>query len=107
MQNTTDHAIQNHVCWQGGVFTTGLLSSLTGQQMKKRVQATSAPQGCQIVFSLTPNFTNLTFCRDSWRQKNCLAFSLQYLTFMEAVGTRHGVVVIVNRNRLQSITVFE
>ena len=51
MQNSTDHAIQNHVCWQGGIFTSGtleLLSSLTGQQMKKRVQAASAPQGCQI-----------------------------------------------------------
>jgi len=55
--------------WQGGSFTSGALESLPsliGQQMEKRVQATSAPQGCQIGF-LTPNFTNLTFFRDSWR----------------------------------------
>jgi len=53
MQNSTDHAIQNHVCWQGGIFTSGALeslSSLTSQQMKKRVLAASAPQGCQICF---------------------------------------------------------
>ena len=49
MQSSTDHAIQKHVCWQGGIFTSGAiepLSLLTGQQMKKRVQAASAPQGC-------------------------------------------------------------
>ena len=49
MQNSTDHAIQNHVWWQGGIFTSGALkslSSLTGRQIKKRVQAASAPQGC-------------------------------------------------------------
>jgi len=43
----TDHAIQN-VCWQGGIFTSGeleSLSSLTGQQMKKRLQAAFTPQG--------------------------------------------------------------
>jgi len=82
MQNSTDHAIQNHVCWQGGIFTSGALESLpslTGQQMKKRVQAASAPRAARFAF-LTPNFTNLTFFRDSWRQKNCLFFS-QYLTF--------------------------
>ena len=30
---------------------------------------------------VTPNFTNLTFVRDSWRQKNCFFFS-QYLAFL-------------------------
>jgi len=51
MQNSTDHAIQNHVCWQGGIFTSGALESLlslTGQQMKKRVQAASVPQGSEM-----------------------------------------------------------
>ena len=51
MQNSTDHAIQNHMCWQSGILSSGAiqsLSSLTGQQMKKRVQAASAPLGCQI-----------------------------------------------------------
>ena len=53
MRNSTNHAIQNHVYWQGRIFTSGALeslSSLTGQQIKKRVQAASAPQGCQIWF---------------------------------------------------------
>jgi len=26
---STDHAIQNHVCWQGGIFTSGALESLS------------------------------------------------------------------------------
>ena len=53
MQNPTDHAIQNHACWQGGIFTSGALeslSSLTVQQIKKRVQAASAPHVWQIGF---------------------------------------------------------
>jgi len=89
MQNSTDHAIQNHVCWQGGKFTSGValepLSSLTGQQMKKRVQAASASQGCQICF-FDAKFRKSDFFRDSWRQNNCLFFS-QHLAFLEAVGT--------------------
>jgi len=63
MQNSTDHAIQNHVCWQGGIFTSGALeplSSHTDRAANEKVQAASDPQGCQICF-LTPNFTNLTF----------------------------------------------
>ena len=59
--------------------------TLTGQQMKKSVQAASAPQVCQICF-LTPNFTSLTLFRDSWRQKDCSFFS-EYLAFLEAIGT--------------------
>jgi len=69
MQNSTDHAIQNHVCWQGGIFTSEaleLLSSLTGQQMKQRVQAASAPQGCQICF-FDAKFHKFDFFRDTWR----------------------------------------
>jgi len=80
MQNSTDHAIQNHECWQGEVFTPGALeslSSLTGHQMKKRVQAASAPQGCQICF-FDARFHKFDFFRNSWRQKNCLFFP-QYL----------------------------
>jgi len=53
MQKATDHAIQNHMYWQGGIFASGALeslSALTGQQMKKRVQAASAPQGCMTGF---------------------------------------------------------
>jgi len=53
MQISTDRAIQNQMYWQGWIFTLGALeslSSLTGQQMKKRVQAASPPQGCQICF---------------------------------------------------------
>jgi len=78
VQNSTDHAIQNHMYWQDGIFTSGALeslSSLTGQQMKRRVQAALAPQGCQICF-LTPDFTNLAFFRDSWRQKLFVFFSI-------------------------------
>jgi len=81
-QNLTDHAIQTHECWQGGIFTSGALeslSSLTGQQMKKRVQADSAPQDCQICF-FDAKFHKFDFLRDSWRQKNCLFFS-QYFAF--------------------------
>jgi len=84
MQNPTDHTIQNRMCLQGGIFPSGALqslSSLTGQQMKKRVQAASAPQGCQIVF-LTPNFTNLTFfIKRQLASKTCLAFSHQCKAF--------------------------
>ena len=86
MQISTDHAIQNQVCWQGGIFTSGALeplSSLTGQQMKKRVQAASAPQGCQICF-FDAKFHKFDFFRDSWRQNNRLFFS-QRLGFLEAV----------------------
>jgi len=82
MQNPTDHAIQNHACWQGGIFTSGALeplSSLTGQQIKKRVQAASAPQGCQICF-FDAKFHKFDCFRDSWRQNNCLFFS-QHLAF--------------------------
>ena len=71
MQNSTDNAIQNHVYWQGGIFTSGALeslSSLTGQQMEKRVQAALAPQGCQICFFDT-RFHKFGIFRDSWRQK--------------------------------------
>jgi len=71
MQNSTDHAIQNHVCWQGGIFTSVALESLsllTGQQMKKRVQAASAPQGFQVCF-LTPNF-NFDFFLETVGVKN-------------------------------------
>jgi len=53
MQKPTDHAIQNHMYWQGGIFASEALeslSALTGQQMKKRVQAASAPLGCLIGF---------------------------------------------------------
>jgi len=63
MQNPTDHAFQNHVCCQGGICTSRALESLsplTGQQMIKRVRATSALQGCQIGF-FDANLTNLTF----------------------------------------------
>jgi len=63
LENPTDHAIQNHVCCQGGICTSGALGSLsplTGQQMIKRVQAASAPQGFQIGY-FDANLTNLTF----------------------------------------------
>jgi len=88
MQNSTDHAIQYHLCWQGGIFTSGALeplSSLTGQQMKKRVQAASAAQGYQICF-FDAKFHKFNFFRDSCRQNNCLFFS-QHLAFLETVGT--------------------
>jgi len=51
------------VCWQGGIFVSGAqgsLSSLTGQQMRKRVQAPPLPRAARFAL-LTPNFTNLTF----------------------------------------------
>ena len=87
MQNSTDHAVQNHVCWQGGIFTSGALeslSSLTGQQMKNRVQAASALQVYQICFFDT-KFPKFEVFRDSRRQKKCLFFSI--FVFLEAVGT--------------------
>ena len=79
-QNSTYHAIQNHGCWQGGIFTLGALetlSSLTGQQMKKKVQAASAPQGCQICF-FDAQFHKFDFFRDSWRQKNCFFLNIWF-----------------------------
>jgi len=90
MQNSTDHAIQKHLCLQGGIFTSGALeplSSLTGrgQQMKKRVQAASAPQGCQICF-FDAKFHKFDFFRDSWRQNNCLFF---FSTFSFFGGSWH------------------
>jgi len=78
IQNSTDHAIQNHMCWQGGIFTSGVLeslSSLTDQQMKKKVQAASAPQGCQICSS-DAKFHKFDFFRDSWRQQIVRFFSI-------------------------------
>jgi len=76
MQNSTDHAIHNRVCWQGRIFTLGSLESLsplTGQQMKKRVQAASVPQGCQICF-FDATFHKFDFFRDSWRQRSVRFF---------------------------------
>ena len=42
---------------------------------KESADPPSAPQGCQICV-LTPNFTNLAFFRDSWRQKIVSFFSI-------------------------------
>jgi len=78
MQNSADHAIHNHVCWQGGIFSSRpleSLSSLTGQQIKKRVQAASAPQGCQICF-FDAKFHKYDIFRDSWGQKIVRFFSI-------------------------------
>ena len=73
MQTSTDQAIQNHVCWQGGIFTSGALeslSSLTGQQMKKTVQAVSSTNF--FVF-----FSIFVFFGGSWHMLSdrCLRFS--------------------------------
>jgi len=81
MQNPTHHAIQNHVRCQGGICTSGVLeslSSLTGQQMIKRVQAASALLGCQIGFFDT-NLTNLTFLETVGVKKLFVFFSQLWL----------------------------
>jgi len=88
MQNPTDHSIQNHVCCQGGICTSGTLESLsplTGQQMIKRVQAASAPQGCQIGF-FDANLTNLTFL-ETVGVKKLFGFISSIYGFFEEVGT--------------------
>jgi len=88
MQNPTDHAIQNHVCCQGGICTSGALESLsplTGQQMIKRVQAASAPQGCQICF-FDANVTNVTFL-EAASVKKLFGFFSSIYGFFEAVAT--------------------
>jgi len=88
MQNPTDHAIQNHVCCQGGICTSGALESLsplTGQLMIQRVQAASAPQGCQISF-FDANLTNLTFL-ETVGVKKLFGFFSSIYGFFEAVGT--------------------
>jgi len=44
-----------------------------------------------------PNFANLAYFRGSWRQKKLLgflAFSFQYLAFLEAVGTYYQTGVL-------------
>jgi len=85
--------------WQRGIFTSGALESLSpliGQQMKKRVQAASAPQGCQICF-FDVKFHKFDFFRDSRRQKNCLVFSHYCIwLFLEAVGTCYQISVFLN-----------
>ena len=46
MQNSTNHAFQNHVCWQGGIFTSSGLESLsspTGQQKKESAGRPGSP----------------------------------------------------------------
>jgi len=106
MQSPNDHAIQNHVCWQGGIFASEaleLLPSLTGQQMKRGCRPPRLPRVARLAF-LKPNFTNLTSFRDIWRQKNRLAFSLQYLAILEqlAHAIRFGIFNILLKSVIRN-----
>jgi len=87
MQNPTNHAIQNHACWQGGIFasrTLESLSSLTGQQMMCRPPRLL---GVARLAFLTANFTNLTFFRDSWGQKFFWLILFNIWLCLKVVGT--------------------
>jgi len=88
MQNSTEQAIQHHVCWKGGIFTSGALEliwSLTGQQIKESAGCLGYLRAARCAF-LMANSTNLTFFRDSWCKKNCF-FST--FGFLGAVSTNH------------------
>jgi len=107
MQNSTDHAIQNHVCWQGGIFTAGALeslSSLTGQQMKKRVQAASVSQGCQICF-FDAKFHKFDFFGDTWRQK-VVCFFVNICFFWRQLAHAIRLVSSLLKSLANSITGF-
>jgi len=75
-QNSTDHTIQNHVCWQGGIFTSGALeslSSLTGQQMKKSAGRLGSPGLPGFLFS--SQISQIWLFQRQLALKKCLFFS--------------------------------
>jgi len=56
-------------------------------------EASSFSQGCQIGF-FDAKFHKFGFFRGRWRQKNYLAFFLQYLAFLEAVRICYQIGVL-------------
>jgi len=83
MQNSTDHTIQNHVCRQGGIFTSGALeslSSLTGQQMKKSAGRLSSPGLPDLLFWRQISQTWL-FLQTVGVKNLFVFFSIQYMAF--------------------------
>ena len=71
------------------------------QQMKKRVQAASAPQGCQICF-FDAKLHKSDFFRDSWRQQ-IVCFVLNIWLFLESVDTSYQIGVFAFKYLANSV----
>jgi len=83
-QNSTDHAIQNHVYWQGGIFTSRALeplSSLTAHRSANGKESAGRldSQGCQIFF-FDARFHRFGIFLETIDIKKLFVFS-QFLTF--------------------------
>jgi len=88
MQNSTDHAIQNHVCWQGGIFTSGVLRVVIVTHRltnEKEIAGRLGSPGCQLCF-FDVKFHKFDYFQRQLASKKLFVFS-QYLAFLKAVGT--------------------